>query len=140
MYVISMYMFHCLVLDSKLGGIRTHTTFTITITITKWRIGSSILWITPNQLWQHCGCCALTLIWNNPPIMPVYANIIFLGVEVGGPSNNITSTLTISTTMILPNKIWWIIGPVFEWITHVWVFPTLGWQKLPPSIQQSTFC
>ena len=62
--------------------------------------------------------------------MPVSAKIILLGVEVGFPRTNTNYTTTSSSIMTPPTKIWCRIGPLFIWITHGWIFPTLRSHKI----------
>ena len=70
------------VLGRKMGGPRNHTTFTITIWITKWRTRGSTRWIIITEQWLHRGWYSMMLIWPKPPIMPV-CNQFFSGSVTG---------------------------------------------------------
>ena len=54
----------------------------------------------------------------------------FLGVEVGVNGGKNKSAIARSAIMILPPNIWWIIGPVFLWMTRGWIIPTLVQHKI----------
>ena len=120
-------------LIGKVCGTRTHTTFTITITKTNWRI--NIIWINPTKWLLYWRWCSLMLRRKKLQIMPVSEKNIFLGGQVDFTSSNTTSTIAISIKMILPLNIRQRTGPDFVWVNHGWIIPTLIQKKLSPSIQ-----
>ena len=72
----------------------------------------------------------MTLKWTKTHTIPVYTKMDFLGVEVDGPSTKAIFTINRSSKLILPPPIWWIIQPLFIWMNHVWIVPTLRWYKI----------
>ena len=116
------------ILGGNVGCPRTHNTFTIKSTITFTITNTK--WIILTKWWLHGWFCTLLMRRTKPQIMPVSDKTIFWGVEVGVTGTNTTSTITISIIMIPPTNIWQRIGPVFVWLTHVWILTSLIWHKL----------
>ena len=95
------------ILGCKVGGPSTQTTFTISITNTKWKITISIILISTSK----------------------YDDMV-AGVRIFQDELKPASCLSLTKKwgireMILPPNILWRIGPVFVWMNHAWILTTI---------------
>ena len=112
-------------------GTGNYTTFTISITITNNNriIISRIIWIILTEWLCHGWCCKTLPRQTKPRIIPVSAKTIYLGREVGDHRTNSTYTITARNIMTIPTNIRGRIWPVFVWMIHEWIFPTMIWHS-----------
>ena len=87
-------------LGGKVVNPRSHTTFNISKANTKWITTQITNWIFLTGWWSQWGCYTMTLRWTKAPIMPVFANINFLGVEVGFTQKSLIKIVSTSSLSV----------------------------------------